>query len=354
MMVAAPQQQKQLIPFRAGTRQRFAPVATVPVADNSRQSVQLPRVGFASHIAVQLDAIVTITGTPGVAPLGPWDLVRRLTFRINLGTAVLYSTSGWSNYVMQRLMTDVFDAATSGDPDLYAFSTSSGDQALRLTYLIPLAANFGSDFAVGLVNLQAPEVQATLDLEFGRLVGDAYASGSNVVYKTGTQPVARIGYWYYEVPDPNRVQYPPLTFHRVLEDEVPLTTGGEVVYTVPREGVVLRLAHTLLNNTPARSNDVSEFVVRANKTDEIYRLDRWQLKQIQLFRYGTQLPTGVFVHDWWAANDHGSPGYGDTRDAISSEALSTLEDILQLASTFTAGSNARLKVVREILQFVAL
>jgi len=150
------------------------------------------------------------------------------------------------------------------------------------------------------------------------------------------------------------VQYPPFTFHRVLEDEVPLTTGGEVVYTVPREGVVLRLAHTLLDNTPARSNDVNTFVVRANKTDEIYRLDRWQLKQVQLFRYGTQLPTGVFVHDWWAANDHGSPGYGDTRDAISSEALSTLEDILQLSSTFTAGSNAKLKVVREILQFVAL
>lgn len=354
--VAAPQ--RQLIPFRFGTRQRLQPVATVNVADNSRQSVILPRVGFLSHVLLQVDA--TVTNTPGTgsiafAPLGPWNLLRRVTVRTNLGTAVLYSTSGWTNYVFQRLQTDGFDPAALGDADVYAASTASGDQALRLTYVVPVAANLGDDFLTGLVLLQTPEVQVTVDLEFGALVGDAFtvAGGATVAYKTGTQPVCRVAYLYYEVPDPNRVMYPPLTLHRIIEDELPVTAAGDVVWQLPREGLVLRIAHTVLDNTPARSNGVDRFVVRANRTDEIYRIDRWAQKWLQARRYNTPLPVGVFVHDWWAARGEGKPGYGDTRDAINSEAISTLENIVSLSSGFAAGANAKVLAARELLQAVA-
>jgi hypothetical protein len=298
---------------------------------------------------------VTNTGTPGVAPLGPWNLVRRLAFRINLGTAVLYSTSGWTNYVLQRILRqNSFDLATSPDADLYAFSTSSGDQSLVLTYLLPIAANFGNDFSVGLVNLQAPEVQATLDLEFGQLVGDCYESGATSVYKSGTQPVAEVGYLYYEVPDPNRVLYPPITFHRILEDSIPVQATGDVIWQLPREGLIMRLGYTVLDNTPARSNAPTQFVVRANRTDEIYRVARWQMKQLQRLRYGSHLPTGVFVHDWWAAMAEGSPGWGDNRDAVNSEAIANLESIVTLPSGFSVGSNSQLLAFREIWQNVAV
>jgi len=358
MAVAAPQ--RQLVPFRFGTRQRFQPVATVNVADNSRQSVILPRVGFLSHVLVQI--VATVTNTPGTgsisfAPLGPWNLLRRLSVRTNLGTAVLYSTSGWTNYLVQRIAQDGFDPATAGDADVYAASTASGDQSLVLTYLVPIAANLGDDFITGLYLLQSPEVQVTVDLEFGALQGDAFtvSGGATVVYKTGTQPVARVGYLYYEVPDPNRVQYPPLTLHRIVEDELPVTAAGDVIWQLPREGLVLRLGHTIMNNTPARSDAVDEFLVRANRTDEIYRIRRGEQRYLQLFRYGnTPLPSGVYVHDWWAARNEGHPGFGDTRDAIDSEAISTLEDIVRLSSSFSAGSNAKIVVWREILQAVAL
>jgi len=357
--MAVATQQRQMIPFRMGTRQRFAPVATVNVADDRRESVILPRVGFLSHVLCLIDATVTNTpgtGSIGPAALGPWNLLRRATLRVNLGTAVIYSTSGWSNYVMQLLMKERNDLAAIADSDIYAFSTAAGDQTLRLAYLIPVAANFGEDFSVGLLNLQAPELQCTLDLEFGKLVGDCYTTsgGATVAYKTGTQPVCRVGYLFYEVPDPNRVLYPPLAFHRILEDEQPYSSGGDQVYTVPREGVVLRLAHTLLDNTPARSNALSSLVLRANKTDEIYRLDRWQQKLLQAFRYSQALPTGVFAWDFWAAKAAGEPGWGDTRDAWNTEAVSTTEVILSLASNFTAGSNAKAIHVREILQYVSL
>lgn len=357
--MAVATQQRQLLPFRMGTRQRFTPVAVVNVSDNARQSVILPRVGFLSHIVAQIDATVTNTpgtGSIGTAALGPWNLLRRATVRVNLGTAVIYSTSGWSNYVLQLLMKERNDLQAIGDSDLYAFSTASGDQTLRLTYLIPVAANFGEDFSVGLLNLQAPELQCNLDLEFGQLVGDCYtvSGGATVAYKTGTQPVCRVGYLFYEVPDPNRVLYPPLAFHRVLEDEQPLSSGGDQVYTVPREGVVLRLFHTFLSNTPARSNEVSSFVLRANKTDEIYRLDRWAQKLLQAYRYSQALPVGVFCWDFWASKAAGEPGWGDTRDAWNTEAVSTTEVIFTLSSAFTPGANAKAIHVREILQYVSL
>lgn len=357
--MAVAQQQRQLIPFRLGTRQRFQPVATVNVADNSRQSVILPRVGFLSHVFVQIDA--TITNTPGTgsiafAPLGPWNLLRSVTVRTNLGTAILYRTSGWTNYLVQRLTGDNLDPAAAGDSFVYAASTASGDQTLRLPYVIPVAANLGDDFVTGLYLLQSPEVQVTVDLEFGALVGDAFtvSGGATVVYKTGTQPVARVGYLYYEVPDPNRVMYPPLTLHRIIEDELPISSVGDVIWQLPREGLVLRLGRTILNNTPARSDAVTEFVLRANRTDEMYRIRQWEQRYLQLYRYGGPLPSGVYVHDLWAARNEGSPGWGDVRDAIDSEAIATVEDITRLDSTFTPGSNAKMVVWREFLQAVAL
>jgi hypothetical protein len=306
---------------------------------------------------VQIEATVTNTpgtGTIGTAPLGPWNLLRRATVRINLGTSVLYSASGWTNYVLQRLSAGGVDFASAGS-DVFAFSTASGDQALRLTYLIPLSPNQGEDFSVGLVNLQAPEIQCTLDLEFGALVGDAYTVSGNatVVYKAGTQPTAKVSYLYYEVPDPNRVLYPPLVFHRVIEDELPLPAGGEQVYTWPREGIVLQQIITLLNNTPARTDALDRLVVRANKTDEFYRIDRWAQRALDVTRYELPLPTGVFCLDFWSSKGRGEVGWGDTRDAVNTEAVATLETILGLASTFTPGSNARAMITRRILQFVA-
>ncbi len=380
MAVATQNQQRELRPFRLGTRQRFAHVGTVSVSENGRGSIVFPRVGFLSHVAVQLDVTVKNTGAAAVTPvlgaLGPWNFIRRLTFRINLGTATLYSTSGWSNYVLQRIMKSAYDPAGFGidaaaaatteallstprDADLYNVSLASlgagATRNIKLTYLLPIAANFGADFAVGLVNLQSPEVQANLDLDFGAVAGDMFGSSqTDLKLDTAASNVARVGYLYYEVPDPTRVQYPPLTFHRTIEDEVQIPTVGDVIYTVPRAGVVLRLVHTLLNNTPARVDDYTELKVRANRTDEFYRMERWAAKQLALTRYELPLPKGVFVHDWWAAQAAGDPGYGDTRDAISSEALSTLEDIVTLASGFTAGANAKLLVVREFLQFVAM
>jgi hypothetical protein len=91
--------------------------------------------------------------------------------------------------------------------------------------------------------------------------------------------------------------------------------------------------------------------VRFNRTDEVYRLDRWQLKWLQQHHYGVPLPTGVFVWEWWAAE--GYPGEGDNRDNVNSEELSTLEILLTTTDALGGTLNA-VDTIREFVQVVSM
>jgi hypothetical protein len=341
---------KSLRPFRYGTRQRFA---AVPIASGGSYSsggsffAELPRVGFLSHIFVRLAGIMNL-GTNGGAlkARGPWDLLARLRVRTSMGAATIYDTTGYGNYVVQRLLARHVDLASDVDADLYAAPVAQGDNSWVLTYIVPVAHNLGAQSALGLINLQAPEVQVTLE--------GTYGAPADVVTNVGTGFTGSLsaGYLYYEVPDPREVMYPPLVLHRIIESRQIITAVGDQVYTAPREGILHRLVHIVQQND-ARTNAVDRLVIRFNKTDEVYRYDRWQLKVLQKVRYALPLPTGVFAHDFWAADGAGEPGYGDQRDMISSEALSTLESIVTTTGTLGGTLNA-LDTIREFAQFVSL
>jgi hypothetical protein len=165
---------------------------------------------------------------------------------------------------------------------------------------------------------------------------------------TGFTGTLSIGYLFYEVPDPKDVLYPPVVFHRIIEQRQVIAAVGDQVYTVPREGIIHRLIHVVQQND-VRTNNVSRIQVRFNKSDYPYVFDRWQLKALHRLWYSTPLPTGVFVLDWWAAE--GLPGMGDNRDMVSSEDLSTLETIVTTTGSLGGTLNA-LDVIREFAQFV--
>jgi hypothetical protein len=263
-----------------------------------------------------------------------------------MGAATIYDTTGYGNYVVQRLLARHVDLASDVDADLYAAPVASGDNTWVLTYIIPIAHNLGAQSVLGLINLQAPEVQVTLE--------GTYGAPGDVVAPVGTGFTGSLsaGYLYYEVPDPREVMYPPLVLHRIIESRQVITAVGDQVYTAPREGILHRLTHIVQQND-ARTNNVDRLVIRFNKTDEIYRYDKWQLKVLQKVRYALPLPVGVFAHDFWAADGAGDPGYGDQRDMISSEALSTLESIVTTTGSLGGSLNA-LDTIREFAQFVTL
>lgn len=333
--------------FRYGTRQRFAPVKSgVAFANNGRQSVEIPRVGFLASLLVRITGTMTLSAAGALTTRGPWDLIKELVLRVNIGASTIYRTTGYGNYVVQRALARTFDPAgafgSTPDSDIYAAPVGATG-TWTLAYWIPVAENYGRQSHLGLLNLQAPEIQVNLDINFGQPT-DVVTTG------TAFSGNVDVGYLYYEVPNPQRVAWPPLIFFRTIESDQPITGAGDQVFTSPREGMLHRIFHVYQVND-ARSNAVDRLTVRFNKTDEIYRYERWQLKWLQNNHYGAPLPTGVFSHEWWAAE--GEPGEGDNRDFVSSEALSTLESILNTTGA-TGGALNRLDTIRQLTQVVRL
>ena len=333
--------------FRYGSRQRFAPVKTgIAYATNGRFSQDLPRVGFLASLLVRLTGTMTLSAAGALTTRGPWDLIKELVVRVNIGASTVYRTTGYGNYVVQRSLTRAFDIANNWgqgvDTDLYLAGVAATG-TWTLTYWIPVAENYGRQSHLGLINLQAPEIQVNIDGLFGQPT-DVVTTGTAF---SGTMDV---GYLYYEVPNPQKVSWPPLLLFRTIESDQPITGVGDQVFTAPREGILHRIFHVVQVND-VRTNGVSRFAIKFNKTDEVYRYDLWQTKMLQQYQYQGPLPTGVFAHEWWAAE--GEPGEGDNRDFISSEQLSTLESVVTTTAA-TGGTLNRMDTIRQFNQVIAL
>jgi hypothetical protein len=141
---------------------------------------------------------------------------------------------------------------------------------------------------------------------------------------------------------------PAVVLHRIIEQKQPVNNTGEVIYTVPRGGNMLRLIHTLQCNG-ARSDGYDEVLLRFNQSETVYKQEKRLQKTLQRERYGYTLPTGVVVQDWAYALQH--PEESDLRDAINTEMVTTTDSIITVSSGTTLGSNNNfLTSIREILQ----
>lgn len=349
----AAQQPPPRRPFRYGTRQRFA---QLPIQSGATFGfggtffAALPNVGFLAEIELRLTGIMTL-GAPGVlTTFAPWNMLDQIVVRTNLGAGTIYDTNGYANYALQRISVRAHDpqgaiAAGWADPDTFAAGVAAGGNPWTLVYRIPIAQNYGLQFANGLIDLQSPEVQVTLE---GRYAPSGASIVSNFTSFTGTLSA---GMLYYEVPNPARVLYPPLLLYRTIMESQVISAVGDQIYTVPREGLIHRLLHVHSLND-ARSNAWDRVTLRANLTDELYRYERWQLKRHNQWMYAAPLPTGVFVHEWFGSD--GFPNSGDNRDMISSIALSTLESVVNDASGAVGGALNRLDTIRQVTQVVRL
>ena len=306
--------------------------------------------------------------SPSVAAstFGPWNLLKRITGITNLGTATLFDLSGYGAYMISKLIdTCVEFAAANNDTtadSLYQYPTASFVQntAKPVTFvlMIPVDVNDGDQFQIGMINLQAPEIRFTLQLSFSPTPGAA-SSLADVYNTSDTLTLGGnvyIYYEYYEVPNPSQVMLPPRILHRLLEDRTPIAAAGDVLYTVPRQGILLQLAHNVILNGQISKNstDVTGRRLVFNKTDTPYNQDYIVDRILARKRYGLpgtkqDLPGGMYVWDFF--NAQGAPSRGDLRDAIDSEALSTLESYVTLATGVTLGSsNNFVDSIRRITQ----
>lgn len=361
--------QRNKFPFRGNSRQRMQRVGDFPFVPGSRVSIELPRVGYVAGILVQLFSGLNRTpGDTGNFSDQFFNIINRLQLNLNIGASQIYDVSGHGTNLLNQAMSFNYAADEGGDgnaalpapldttADTLVFSgVPTVPQAagpLVFTWWIPVAMNDGLNFNVGLINLQAPEIRATLDVQFG-VLADLFEPGAIIAGTSFTAGSSiRVHYLYYEVPNPDLVEIPPYIVHRVLQERQSIAAVGDQLYTVPRMGQLQRLIHSVQINGLTSTGLVTDLVIRVNKTDEIYRMTQSANRFLSRMRYGHKVPRGAFYHDWWRAADVNAAG--DFRDVIDSEQISTLESIVGINSGAVLGAgNNFLDTIREFTQRLA-
>lgn len=341
---------KQLLPFRSGTRQKYFQMNPMTYAPGATLTQIFPQTGMLSQVFLQIVGTITYSAPGTLADQGPWNLLSRLQIITNIGSAVLVDLSGFGAYLVQQLIggesyrPDLSGpGATTASALIYVFPLSGTAQAFRLSYILPVAANDGINFDTGLINLQAPQTQVTLSIQCGQLTDPA-----SLV--TAIVAVINVGYWYYEVPDLNTFQLPPLSLVRTLEDNLIVGTTGEQVYTLPQMGTILQVINVLTLNG-ARSDSMDYGFVRFNKSDTIYNIPLPIQRMTERLRYGLNPVVGTFFWDFWHA--YGQVSEGDVRDSIDSEAIATLDIGVAVSSGASLGANNNsMRTIRRLVQTI--
>lgn len=332
---------QQLLPFRNGTRQRIQRVGSKAWDAGNPVEFVLPRVGMASELIVQIEGTATSSAASVVKAKAPHSLAARYGVSANQGMASIIDVTGFAAHAIGR--TRKFAQDYTGDTELHkapVLGSATTDTA-RVTHRLPLSINDGTQFELGMMNLQAPELEVTLTVRCGSLAD----IGTNITSFVGTITVY---YVYYEIPDPRHFAMPPLAVCRWLESHQSISATGEQIYTVPRQGVLYNLLQIVeLDN--ALSDDWDFLALRFNKTDEPYRIEPFVQRALERDRYGLDHATGIVYWDFF--NAFGAVNDGDARDVIDTEELSTTEFVLNVESGATLGSNNNvLRNVRRIVQ----
>lgn len=343
-------QNQKKMPFRAGTRQKYYSMNPMVYAAGQTLTQVLPQVGMLSALFVQVAGTITYSAAGALADQGPWNVLNRLQVLSNIGSAVLVDLSGFGAYLVQQLLgsgnyrPDVAGSgASAASPLIYSFPLSGTAVPFRLSYILPIGANDGINFDTGLINLQAPQTQVTLSIQCGQLTDAA----TNV---TAIAATIGVGYWYYEIPDLSMFTLPPLSLVRTLEDQIPVAATGEQVYTLPPMGTVLQAVQMLTLNG-VRSDAFDNGFVRFNKSDTIYNIPAGMQRMLERSRYGLNPVVGTFFWDFWHA--YGEVSQGDVRDAIDTEAVSTVDFGITVSSGAVLGANNNsLKTIRRLVQTI--
>lgn len=349
--------QQSLAPFRYGTVKRRIPIGTFAITLGTRlPSVKIPQVGMASRVLFTVAGSYTVATAPlVVANTDGFDsLIANASLTLNNGSAQVVSTSGIGINVINRNIGTALpikkgSPAGTGNVNLQSLPLALGASTFTYGGILPINANQGMEFEMGLVNLQAQEVQMTVDLTFNPLA-TIFTTPANC---TAFAATCALSYEYFEIPDPSQYLMPPLMLVRTIEDgAAAIAATGDQLYTLTRLGTMLSYhAVLVLNNLYGDAGvAISETKLRFNKTDVQYdQLSAdTDIYESELYGYGvdlTQSPTpsaatpgnrrrlfqSAVTLNFWSAGDADRNG-GDFRDAIDTEENTTSEFINTIAA----------------------
>ncbi len=330
--------------FNNATRQNFRNFTVLPFIAGQRQSKDLPRTGLLANIFVRVQGKLKVTKGTGTATLKanqhnqPYGLINRLLLTANSGTEIVNVTGqglAFHNMIAMDSKMDIPSAnmpfAVAGNP-VYQFGTIEGDNDVQFTLKIPVVINDRDD--LGLILLQNGETLITLSLDFADPKNLFNLSGDAKVEFAGN---AYCSYEYYSVPqDP--ADYPDLSLaHTLIESMNDIDGVGELSYTVPRGNIYQRMIHrVLINDAPAGFDDVESLKLIYNQSETPYHVFGQDQLMLQRYRYGRDLPKGVYVWDW---SYQGLAGLGGARDFINSKSITDFLSQLQISNSAVLGTN---------------
>jgi len=328
--------QQGLIPFRQGSRQRKRQTQTTQSLAGLASSAQflLDKVGMLNYLVVIIRATVTLSAAGAFATNGPWSIANRIRVDLNLSNMNLVDLDGRMAYDIARQQFDGWapDGGTNYTPSALFFSApvAAGANSWIIPYFIPISANPGSDYDTGLINLQAPEVQCTVQVRIA-------ASGADFVtnFTSLTAVTCEVHQCYFSSLDPRAVILPLGQVVRTVQFTQPVVATGENIITVERQGKLMQTLARLVANG-ARSDGIDRIQVVANINDTMYD----ETASFNAFEYERDYkmpkPVGIFYKDFWHAKE--TAGSGDGRDLINLEVLTTFQEKLFISSGTTLGS----------------
>lgn len=339
-------QSRQLAPFRFNTRERIKKVGVIayPSGGGDGTPLTLPSIGMVTRIYLIFDGLVTFSSGTTYGNYGIWATIKRIKLQLNNAAQDLCDISGFGLFMLNTISRKVnkVDDTAGLDTNLYAAPTSGSAQVVRFCLEVPVNQSEGMNFEAGMINLQAPEVQMTLNATFAAALTDI---GSNITAFSGN---LNVYYKYFEVPDPTRVMIPPPVLHKIVEQQQSFSATGDVVYTVPRAGKISRLIQ-IVNVNGARSDAYDSVKLKLQQSDTVYDREKLLVKLQHRLMYGTTLPTGVIVNDF--AQGYQLCEESDARDFFDSERTTTMESVVAITSGTSLGSsNNTITNIREFIQ----
>lgn len=364
-------------PFRYGTVRRRINIGNFQITPGTQlPAVVIPQVGMLARVLFDIEGGYTVANAPlVVANLDGMDaILSRAQITLNNGSAQIVDLSGIGvNAINQNISSSLpIKRGTPGVGNVQGtgFGLAVGAQTFSYKGFLPVNANQKRQFEMGLINLQAPELRATINLSFNPLAS-LFTVPANCTAFTAT---CNLSYEYYEIPDLSRYQLPPLTLVRSIEEAgQPITATGLQVYQIPRLGTMIEYHGVLVLNLLYSTvlTKLSEFAIRYNKTDVQYDvfIGDWETYEAEMFGSGvgpavtpsaasdvaqTFLHPSMLSFNLWAAGDAPRNG-GDFRDAIDTEENTTTEILITVAggTALNAGKDNIYHVRRVVQRIVS-
>lgn len=362
--------QMQAPPFALATRKMRQIQAQVAYSQNQLVTSPIPKNGYLARIAGYMEVVFTTAATGTYTALTsrsktggptPFNAITRLRVTSNQSN-VLYDTTLWANYLINRHIYPIFDpfgttkntgylqssSIDQGAWQIPSSFTTSTQYTIRCPINIPIALS--ESLQAGLILTQTDRVNLNLEVQWGNI-----ESTTGIISLTGTTPSITVNsatvQWYTETfaaPPMPESQPDDSYLHVWQEDILDFTANGDVIVRPPTVGpIYLAQIHELVNNSAAigvSSVTNVRTIFSASQQAENLTARTFQLQQAQQL-IGLPIPEGCYIHNYKFGG--GDAWFADRRDFVDTANILDYQIVYTMSGLTVSG--AFIRNIRETL-----